>query len=602
MEKINSKLSLFIIFWLTTTYASLAQLASTNNSIEKIKEYLHLSEQKEQEGDLRTASDFLNKAAMIESEAKNYANAALYYEKSLTLNEKIKNQTGVAGINSNLAMLYYEMEQYEKALELFQKTLTIRKQRNEKEGVFDAMFNIGMIQRKLNRVDEAIKSFEEALSFAQEKYDLIKMRLCYGTLYEVYQQKNDVPKMSYYYSFYNDFNNRIFNKANKAVTTAENKARESENKARESEIEARIAILEKLEKEKEVQVKEKEIKQKDVELAQISQDKKILFGKLSEEQKMNLLLEQDKRILAQQNELKEAEIHKEKLEKEHAEREARHTYTLLLYGSIAFVITIGLLVLTFAINLARKKANRELKQKQIDLSQANKVKDKMFSIIAHDLRAPFNGIKGLLVLLERDLLDEQEKSEMLGQLRVTADSTLETLENLLRWANGQIKGLKPNPISLDLNTIAENSLNLLNETARQKDIIVTNLLPLYSRVVADADHLDIIIRNIVSNAIKFTNKGGWVSINATEEEGTWKVSVRDSGVGIPADKLANLFDSEKNHSTRGTNNEKGTGLGLVLVKELIEKNGGVLSVESKLREGTTFSFTLPAGVKEKVYA
>ncbi len=584
---------LYIYFCLWVVMQAVCDAQSTTNDI--IQEYLRLADQKEQEGDLRSASDNLNKAAIKESETKNYPKAAFYYEKSLALNEKIKNQTGIAGIQSNLAMLYYEMQKYEQALELFQKTLIVRKQRNEKEGAFDAMFNIGMVQKKMGRIDDAIQSFEGALNQSQESYDLVKMRLCYGTLYEIYQLKNDTKKTAHYYSFYMDFNDRIVNKATKAVATAE-------KTAREKEMEARIAQLETLEKEKEIQVKEKEIEHKEAEIAKISEDKKILFGKLTEEQKINLILEQDKRLLEQENELKEAQIHREKLEIERVERETRHKNALLLYGLIALVITIGLLALTFSINLARKKANQKLNQKQIDLTQANKVKDKMFSIIAHDLRAPFNGIKGLLVLLERDLLDEKEKGEMLEQLRVTADSTLETLENLLRWAKGQIQGIKPNPISLDINLIAENSMQLLSETARQKDIVVSNLLPIYARAIVDSDHLDIIIRNLLSNAIKFTPKGGWVSLSAEEHEDTWVMAIKDSGVGMSPEKVPTLFDSEKNQSTRGTNNEKGTGLGLLLVKELVEKNGGKITVESKINEGTTFYIRLTAGAKEKVFA
>jgi signal transduction histidine kinase len=586
MQSFVYHISRFCLLWVISIQFIQAQTLRSP-APNTVDENLRISAEKEQEGDYRTASDFLNRAAMIESEKKNFAKAAEYYEKSIRLNEKVGNESGIAGINSNLAMLYNDMGQYEKALIYFQKTLETRKQRKEREGIFDAMFNVAIVLKNLNRDEEAIEYLENALKFSSENYDLIKMRLCYGTLYELYQKKDDPKKMAYYYSFFMDFNNRIYNKETRKL---KNEVVVAENRSREIELEKKIALLE----------KEKELKAKEFELDQVTKDKKIYFSKLTEDQKFIQFLEQEKKVLAQEKELKEAEVYKEKSQKEVVERESRHKSNLLYFGLLTLLVLTGLLVFAFILNLARKRANRLLKEKQVDLTQANRVKDKMFSIIAHDLRAPFNGIKGLLTLLDRDLLDEQERQDLIRQLRGVTDSTLETLENLLRWAKGQMQGVKPNPVALDLNFITENSLQLLSESARQKNIILSNLLPMQARVVADADHLDIIIRNLVSNAIKFTPKDGWVSISAklVKDDTLWRVEVRDSGVGIPAEKLHLLFDNDKHFSTRGTNNEKGTGLGLILVKELLQKNGGDLKVESKVNFGTTFYFTLPAEIKK----
>lgn len=578
-----------IAFWVISYSLALPTIAQTilkTPAPNTVEENLRISAEKEAEGDFRTASDFLNKAAMIESEKKNYLKAVEYYEKSASLNEKIDNQQGIAGINSNLAMLYNDLGQYDKALFYFEKTLKVRKDRKEREGTFDAMFNIAMVLKNLNRDEEAIKMLENALNYSQESYDLIKMRLCYGTLYELYQKKGNTEKMAYYYSFYNYFNERIYSGEKKKLVT---QVAQAENRTREVELEKKIAILE----------KEKELKAKDLELDRATNDKKFLFSQLTEDQKFIQHLEQEKKILAQDKELKESEAYKQKAEKELIMRESNHKSNLLFFSGVAGAILAGLLLFVFIVNAARKRANRLLQEKQIDLTQANRVKDKMFSIIAHDLRTPFNGIKGLLMLLDQDLLDEQERQDLIRQLRGVTDATLETLENLLRWAKGQIQGIKPNPIGIELNALAENSIQLLNESARQKNIILSNLLPLQARVMCDADHLDIIIRNLLSNAIKFTPPEGWVSISAKQEGESWRMEIRDSGLGIPADKIGYLFDSEKNFSTRGTNNEKGTGLGLVLVKELLQKNNGTITVQSKVNAGTTFFITLPAEAKRE---
>jgi len=580
MQTIVRALYTFFIFFLSF-FASMVIAQPTTDVDALVQENLRLAVLKEVEGDIRTASDYLNKAALLESDRKNYEKAIVYYEKSLILNEKINNQAGIAGLNSNLAMHYNDIGQYQKALGYFQKALFVRKERKEREGIFDAMFNIAMVQKNLNQLDEAVASLEQSLAFSQEQYDFKKMRLCYGTLYEIYEKNGDAKKMAHYFEFYQAFNDKIHNKEKNKL---QGDVREAKLKALETDLENKITLLK----------KETEIKNKDQQIAQDINDKQTLFEKLTEKQKVVQLLEQDKQISSQKEALQEAELNKEKHINELAKRDIQYQRNLLLYGMLALLVMVGLLVFVVIENTARRRTNAILKQKQTDLAQANRVKDKMFSIIAHDLRAPFNGIKGLLVLLENGLLDAEEQKYMLQQLQVTTDSTLETLENLLRWATGQIQGINPNPTNLDLNFIAENSLHLLAEPARQKEVALINLLPVCASVVSDADHLDIIIRNLLSNAVKFTPKGGKVSIYAIQDNNTWCITVEDSGVGIPADKVGLLFNPDTQFSTRGTNNEKGTGLGLLLVKELVEKNNGTVGVKSEVGKGTTFCITLPA--------
>jgi len=580
MQTIVRALYTFFIFFLSF-FASMVIAQPTTDVDALVQENLRLAVLKEVEGDIRTASDYLNKAALLESDRKNYEKAIVYYEKSLILNEKINNQAGIAGLNSNLAMHYNDIGQYQKALGYFQKALFVRKERKEREGIFDAMFNIAMVQKNLNQLDEAVASLEQSLAFSQEQYDFKKMRLCYGTLYEIYEKNGDAKKMAHYFEFYQAFNDKIHNKEKNKL---QGDVREAKLKALETDLENKITLLK----------KETEIKNKDQQIAQDINDKQTLFEKLTEKQKVVQLLEQDKQISSQKEALQEAELNKEKHINELAKRDIQYQRNLLLYGMLALLVMVGLLVFVVIENTARRRTNAILKQKQTDLAQANRVKDKMFSIIAHDLRAPFNGIKGLLVLLENGLLDAEEQKYMLQQLQVTTDSTLETLENLLRWATGQIQGINPNPTNLDLNFIAENSLHLLAEPARQKEVALINLLPVCASVVSDADHLDIIIRNLLSNAVKFTPKGGKVSIYAIQDNNTWCITVEDSGVGIPADKVGLLFNPDTQFSTRGTNNEKGTGLGLLLIKELVEKNNGTVGVKSEVGKGTTFCITLPA--------
>jgi len=252
-----------------------------------------------------------------------------------------------------------------------------------------------------------------------------------------------------------------------------------------------------------------------------------------------------------------------------------------------------------------KKQNEEIKQQNEEINQQNEeitvqtelltqmnvTKDKLFAIIGHDLRTPINSLKAILDLVAIQGITEHELWELSKGLQKQVSSIYFTLNNLLQWANAHLQGINPTPTPCNLQQLIAESINLLFSTARNKEITIVNQLDETSIVFADANQVDLICRNLLSNALKFTFAGGVVTIKGELLGKHYQLSIQDTGQGIQPAIQDRLFTSH--HTTYGTHGEKGTGLGLSLCKDFIEKNGGTIWVESEVGKGSTFHITLP---------
>ncbi|MEM8968302.1 MAG: HAMP domain-containing sensor histidine kinase [Bacteroidota bacterium] len=245
------------------------------------------------------------------------------------------------------------------------------------------------------------------------------------------------------------------------------------------------------------------------------------------------------------------------------------------------------------LHLQAEAQHSEILTQQKELEELNVVKDKMFSIIAHDFRSPLNTVQGVLNLLHLDALSPEELKSMLPQLSRKVNHSISLLDNLLNWARTQMNGLHINKLDFALHPEVEETVGLISQLAAHKNIRIENSVEKENRVYADPDMIQLVVRNLLSNAIKFTNSGGVVRISAQQEENSITIAVSDTGIGMEGSSAQQLF-KHTGHSTKGTDQEKGTGLGLVLCDEFIRRNGGEIWVESKKDEGTTFYFSLPA--------
>jgi signal transduction histidine kinase len=236
-----------------------------------------------------------------------------------------------------------------------------------------------------------------------------------------------------------------------------------------------------------------------------------------------------------------------------------------------------------------------LQASQVELTNANNAKSRFFSILAHDLRNPFHTIIGQSYLLSKsyERLSPEERKKYASDILSSCEQVNRLLENLLEWARTQTKGIEFQPQQLDFYQLVLNSLSMLKNNADEKLIVIENWIDKSISVRADYTLLETIVRNLVNNSIKFTPRGGAITLSAIIENGKLTVSIRDTGVGIDKSDLEKLFLIDSNVKTRGTNYENGTGLGLVICKEFIDLHKGEIWAESTPGKGSVFHFSIP---------
>jgi signal transduction histidine kinase len=233
----------------------------------------------------------------------------------------------------------------------------------------------------------------------------------------------------------------------------------------------------------------------------------------------------------------------------------------------------------------------EIKKRSIELEQLNQVKDKFFSIISHDLRSPINALSTILDLMAKEQITPSEFSTLNKELRIQFNHTKTLINNLLDWTLLQMEKLKIQMEKIDISALVDTNIKLLS-SLHLKEIKIINNVPSANFALGDTNMINLVLRNLLTNAIKFSEAGDLIEVNTSLNDDTYTVSVKDSGVGISPDVQKFLFEKTSGYSTRGTANEKGTGLGLILCKEFVERNGGKIWLESELGKGSTFYFTL----------
>lgn len=266
--------------------------------------------------------------------------------------------------------------------------------------------------------------------------------------------------------------------------------------------------------------------------------------------------------------------------------------------------TAGLMVLALVLYRSRRRHRRLnglLKQQNVaiqaqrdELGRLNRTKNTLFSVISHDLRSPLGSLYSMLSLLNMGALPPERLAVHSERLSRMLDTTLNLLDNLLNWSAAQMGGEATRPEPVYLNETVEETLSLLISDAERKGIYLLNHVEEPCVVHADLNMVRLVLRNLVANAIKFTPATGTVTVAAQPLGTMWEITVTDSGMGIATTDQEKIFGQERPHTTLGTAHEKGTGLGLLLCKDFVERNGGELTFDSKIGQGTIFRFTLPA--------
>ncbi len=519
---------------------------------------------------------------------------------ALPIAEQINDTYMMGVLNDNIALLYDDYKDYETALAFNEKSRKISLANNFDVSAAQTLLNMAVIYRKQKKYDLATKSVDECIivfkngnvidwlsfsyenkgSIALEKHHYIEakdwfekaMKICdeidfnigytqtYKGLAESYLGLSNLEMAEFY--------------GLKALKVSE------ELKIFEN-VKTSNALLAKIYHEKGDLLKAYEYQSEYLKLFEKSslEDYQkglgVLKSEIKFEDQKKLLIEENKSAIAQQR--------------------------LYIFGAFAALLVLGtFLILLYRTHKIQKKYNHQLQEKQTELikhetelQEANDTKDKLFSVIAHDLRGPINSLQALIKLYVDDSLSKVEVDMILPKALHDINGISDMLNNLLVWARTQMSGSMIKPSNLNLETLVNENIKLLNPLAEKKNITLTSTIPTNMISFSDRDHIDIVLRNLLSNAIKFTNEKGEVTISAIELPDKYQIKVKDNGVGMSTEAQTKLFDKNNTNTTYGTNNEKGTGLGLSLSKEMVESNGGEIWVESTLNEGTSIFFTVP---------
>jgi signal transduction histidine kinase len=288
------------------------------------------------------------------------------------------------------------------------------------------------------------------------------------------------------------------------------------------------------------------------------------------------------------------------LEKKQNELKRQEIYSMLIAAILGIILFFSVL---FYRNMREKEKQNKLlttQQAQLELQKeelgkVNTTKDRLFSIVAHDLRAPLGSLRALLSLWDAKMLSPEKFEDISSKVKSNVNSLHVSLENLLQWSLSQLQGIESKPVRFDISEKVKEEIALLADLAELKNINVKNSIASDTFVEADINQIGVVVRNILSNAIKFTKLGGSICLSNTVKDNKVLIEIKDEGIGMSPDTVQKIFTVGNTNVRRGTANEKGTGLGLIVVKEFIEKNNGQLTIESAENKGTSICFSLKKG-------
>ncbi len=521
--------------------------------------------------------------------------AVEYYEKSLAISKKTNNKMGIAYQLNNIGEVYYTQENFPKAIEYLEQSVSAHEEIKDKQGLIYPLTCLGISYQKQKDYEKSIQYAQKAFDIAQEIQVWNELKDVAKVLYESYKLKGDYDKALLYHEKYKNVNDSIYNKDKaKAFAKIEAKA-EIAQKDKEVAL-SKIAT----EREKNARLATEKQAEADnfLNLARAEKDKRKADSLFAISQKSqleaNILKAQEKTLKAQEK-AQNAEITKEKQATEFQQK-------------IIYIILLGLvavLVLTYFIYRGQQKEKKakeeiatqkeEIQTQAEQLDSSNKMKDRIFAILAHDLRNPIMAFQG--VAKQVDVFLKKGKPErveaLVGAIDDHSKQLNNLLDNLLNWALVQRNELTflqiPLQIKDEINTCLQGFMTL----AEAQKITLHNEISDTLVINIDKNVLQTIIRNLISNALKFTPENGKIMVGSIEDtqnnaQNNWQLFVKDTGVGISPDVLPALFQIENKQSKQGIRGEKGIGIGLSLCYELARLNNLKINVESTLGEGTTF--------------
>ncbi len=469
-----------------------------------------------------------------------------YYEKALKLIKGKNDKIGLARVKSNMGYLFIKTGELDKARTYLKEASNIFQEKSDIPWLAFTKINLGELAIIERKYDSAISIFKESKKLLKNTYDpQRKAETCLG-LSEAYLLKNNLKK--------SEENALRADSISKATNFYEGLIRAND-------------ILYRINKFKNEPKKA---------MAYLEVSKHLADSiEIAENRTKFLMLETQNNFRKEQFKIEEE--NERKLERQR----------IITYFAIILLITSGLILFLIRRNIqTQKRANKEL-------LKINNIKDKVFSIVGHDLKTPISTLQELLELYRNDAISAAEIADMTPRLKNNVDHSAFTLNNLLLWAENQMQGVKTSPMHINLKATATEIVALYQQQIEQKEIIINCQTPKSLTTFIDHEHLNIILRNIILNAIKYSRKKGTINFYGKEKENTIIFSVCDNGIGMSKKLIDNLLQNNNSSSKPGTLNEKGTGLGLNICNDLLIANNGSLAIESELENGSCFHIELP---------
>lgn len=575
------------------------------------------------------------------------------YTLALTKFTQTTNNKGVADVTAALGSVYYNQGNLPQASEYYLKSLRYYEEVNDKTGMVSMLSALSSIYARQNNFSKSIEYSLKAIKLYEESSDKFRALVGYDNIGNIYLRQEDPAKARVYFSkalaLYTEMRNkpgiastllqlgnveqlsgnhaaailnyqkslRLCEDLNIKPLQISNNIALGKSYMAQQNFEASIASYNKairISRQIKSNIELEEAYQGLARVYELTKqnEKAQTFNSLSDQLKDSLyndssLKKLTDQVLMYESEKKQQQIellNKEQLIRESELNRQKDTANILWMASVVlgvlFLILIGFSLQNrrIAKNLRKQQAeliekNRSIMEQKEKLDQLNNVKDRFFSIISHDLRNNLTTMKLYFDLISHKDYQPQDHSEVTTQIASSVENTIDLLENLLVWASAQIKGVPIHQQKLNMHTLAQENISLLNGVAHQKNITLENQVDENITAFADIDMINLVLRNLISNAIKFTPNNGLIKVCASMSERECTVRVEDNGIGIGIDMLQKLFNQYEHPTTKGTANEKGTGLGLMLCKDFVERNDGSIWAESEKGKGTIFYFSLP---------
>lgn len=503
--------------------------------------------------------DIYSQLTTAYAEIMDYTSGEDYVKKSIALSQKHDSVYGLSVAYNNYGDLLDKQKKYKEALVYYEKSLSISRRHKLAVNTAFATYNIGYVNNMLGNHTLARTYLTEARQISKQEgdvegeiYALIELGRVHLALQQVQvaKQFSDSARVLFHH-----YPNLKLLKDNYALLVA--------IFAKQGKYDSAYVY----------QVKTSAIKD-----TIFNEFQHKLVYALTTNQKINLLensaFEKEKQLF----------------------RQRKKNNWLMLIGGVLLIGFLGLYVLnrkSREYNAALKRKNDQIEQQKTELSSLNEAKSKLISIISHDLRAPLNQINALFQLLHSEALSPQEFKAVASKVDKQIGIVSENLEQSLQWISMQANGVEASKEKVVLHEKVSKLVNTFEASLQVKEIEVNNQVHPNLILTTQPEHLGIALRNLMSNAIKFSHKGGKIHILAKESPSELRISIADEGVGISNKNIKDILNPNKKHSTNGTMNEKGTGLGLQLSMEYLEQIGGRIEVESNLGQGAIFTIIVP---------